>query len=112
MLVSLKENSAFRRLYQRGKSAGSRYLVVYCRPNRLGYNRLGLTVSTKLGHAVVRNRVRRRLREIYRLNEATLKQGFDLVVVARSMCIDAPFDALSSSFLSSMDKLDLVRNKV
>ena len=112
MLVSLKENSAFRRLYQRGKSAGNRYLVVYYRPNRLGYNRLGLTVSTKLGHAVVRNRVRRRLREIYRLNEAALKQGFDLVVVARSVSVEAPFSALSSAFLSLADKLGLKRNDV
>ena len=66
MLVSLKENAAFRRLYHRGKTTGSRYLVIYCSKNRLGVNRFGMTVSTKLGHAVVRNRMRRRLREIYR----------------------------------------------
>ena len=112
MLVSLKENAAFRRLYQRGKSVGNRYLVLYCRPNRLGHNRLGLTVSTKLGHAVVRNRIRRRLREVYRLNESDLKQGFDLVLVARSACVETSFSALSASFVSLTEKLDLRRGEL
>lgn len=107
MPVSLKENAAFRRLYQRGKSAGNRYMVIYFRPNRLGFNRLGLTVSTKLGHAVVRNRIRRRLREIYRASEPHLKQGFDLVIVARSAMVDAPFSALNAAFLSLTDRLGL-----
>ena len=63
---TLKKNSDFRRLYSKGQSAVNSYVVVYCRRNREKVNRLGYTVSTKLGHAVVRNRVRRRLREIYR----------------------------------------------
>ena len=112
MLVSLKENAAFRRLYQRGKSVGNRYIVIYCRPNRLGHNRLGLTVSTKLGHAVVRNRIRRRLREIYRQNEQSLKQGFDLVVVARTACVEASFSSLSSAFALLADKLELREPKL
>jgi ribonuclease P protein component len=62
--VSLKENHIFRRLYQKGKSAVTPFMVVYCRPNRLGHNRLGITTSTKLGKAVVRNRCRRRIREL------------------------------------------------
>ncbi len=109
MLVSLKENTAFRRLYQRGKSAASHCLVAYCRPNRLGYNRLGLTVSTKLGHAVVRNRIRRRLREIYRLNEASLKQGYDVVLVARHACPEASFQTLNASFRTAMSRLNLLK---
>lgn len=110
MLVSLKENSAFRRLYHRGKSAGNRYLVIYCRKNHLGINRFGLTVSTKLGHAVVRNRMRRRLREICRLNEASLHRGFDIVIVARSAAVEAPFALLTDSYLSLMDKLSIRRS--
>ena len=76
---SLKENSVFRRLYAKGKSAASSYLVVYCRKNGRQENRIGITVSKKLGHAVVRNRVRRRFREIYRLHEAEFGIGWDLV---------------------------------
>ena len=80
---TLKKNSDFRRLYAKGKSAVTPYLVVYTRPNRLGENRLGYTVSVKLGHAVVRNRVRRRLREIYRLNLNGMEPGYDVILVAR-----------------------------
>ena len=63
--TTIKENYEFRRMYAKGKSGVSSCLVVYYRKNRLGHNRLGVTVSTKLGHAVVRNRVRRRIREIF-----------------------------------------------
>ena len=105
--VSLKENSVFRRLYYKGASAGNRYLVVYCRRNGLKCNRLGLTVSTKLGKAVVRNRMRRRLREVYRLHEATLHAGFDIVVVARSAAVEADFSKLQAAFAHAADKLGL-----
>ena len=64
---SLKFNHVFRRLYNKGDSCANRYLVVYCRKNGTKRNRIGLTVGAKLGHAVERNRLRRRLREIYRL---------------------------------------------
>ena len=67
--VTLKENHEFRRMYKKGASAVGGGMVLYCRKNRLGHNRLGLTASVKLGHAVVRNRARRRLREVYRLNK-------------------------------------------
>ena len=81
--IALKENHEFRRLYHRGTSSAGRHLVLYCRKNRLGHNRLGLVSSTKLGHAVVRNRCRRRLREVYRLHTPELKQGYDIILVAR-----------------------------
>ena len=73
--VSLKGNASFRRLYHRGTSMANRLLVVYCCRNRTQKNRVGLTVSAKLGHAVVRNRLRRRLREIYRLHESRFRTG-------------------------------------
>ena len=76
---SLKQNHLFRCLYRRGDSAASRYLVLYCRRNGQPGNRVGLTVSAKLGHAVRRNRLRRRLREIYRLMH-------DIVSVCHETC--------------------------
>ena len=87
--VTLKENYEFRRLYQKGKSAVGGGMVLYCRKNRLDHNRLGLTASTKLGHAVVRNRARRRLREVYRLHNPELKQGYDIILVARTRTVKA-----------------------
>ena len=104
---SLKQNSQFRRLYRQGRSAADRHLALYCRRNRLGVNRLGYTVSGKLGGAVVRNRVRRRLRECYRINEATFTPGWDIVVVARHQAVGAKFSELERSFLLLADKLGL-----
>lgn len=106
---TLKKNSDFRRLYAKGKSAVNPYMVLYCRRNSLGVNRLGYTVSTKLGHAVVRNRVRRRLREIYRLNSPAMKTGYDIVVVARSRCVNARYAKMDAAFLDACGTLGLLR---
>ena len=109
--VTLKENYEFRRMYQRGKSAVSGAMVVYCRKNRLGHNRLGLTASTKLGHAVVHNRCRRRLREVYRLNNHALRQGYDIILVARGRTAKAPWKELNDTFMKLCRKLDLLEDK-
>ncbi len=106
---TLKKNSDFRRLYARGRSASTSCVVLYCRPNRRDENRVGYTVSTKLGHAVVRNRVRRRLREIVRLNDPALKQGWDIVVVARSRCVKAPYRKIESCYLDACGTLGLLK---
>ena len=104
---TLKKNSDFRRLYAKGRSAVTPYLILYVRPNRLGENRVGYTVSAKLGHAVVRNRVRRRLREIYRLNAPSLRSGFDLVVVARGRAVGCAYRKLEAAFLRACDSVGL-----
>lgn len=109
--VTLKENYEFRRMYQRGKSAVSGSMVVYCRKNKLGHNRLGLTASTKLGHAVVRNRCRRRMREVYRLNSPALRQGYDLILVARGRTANASWKELNDTFMKLCRKLDLLEDK-
>lgn len=106
---SLKLNHIFRRLYSKGKSAANGLLVMYCRPNGSQENRIGLTVSAKLGHAVVRNKVRRRLREIYRLNEQKFLPGYDLVVVARSRAVTAPYGKLESAYLHLARKLEVLK---
>ena len=109
--VTLKENHEFRRLYRKGASAVGGGMVVYCKKNRLGRNRLGLTASTKLGKAVVRNRARRRLREVYRLNTPAMKQGYDVILVARSRTVTASWGELNSTFLRLCGKLDLLREE-
>ncbi len=109
--VSLKLNRDFRRLYQKGTSAVNPFLAVYCRKNRLEHNRLGLTVGTKVGHAVVRNRVRRRLRESYRLHEDRFRQGYDIVVVARARAAGARYTQLETALLRLARRLDLLREE-
>lgn len=107
---SLKYSHVFRRLYHKGTSSANRYLAVYCRKNGTAENRVGLTVSVKLGHAVQRNAVRRRLREIYRLHEAQFRRGCDIVVVARLRAMDAPYHELEKAYLSLAQKLSLLRD--
>lgn len=107
---ALKLNHIFRRLYATSGHANG-YLVLYARPNRSATNRVGITVSKKLGHAVVRNRVRRRLREIYRLNEERFAPGWDIVVVARSRCVDADFQKLTRAYLSLAQKAGITNSQ-
>ena len=105
---SLKLNHIFKRLYHTN-GFGNGFLVLYARKNKTGTNRVGITVSKKLGHAVVRNRVRRRLREVYRLHESRFQPGWDIVVVARSRCIDADFKKLTHAYLSLAQKAGILK---
>ncbi len=109
--VSLKQNHVFRRLYTKGKNQVTPHLALYARKNGGQTSRLGITVSTKLGHAVVRNRVRRRLREIYRIHEDLFLPGYDIVAVARVRAVYARFDELEHSFLKAARGLELLRQE-
>lgn len=106
--VSIKLNRDFRLIYKRGKSAVSPLIAIYARKNKLGVSRLGLTVSTKVGKAVVRNRVRRRLREAYRINEKRFNIGNDIVIVARVRASEASFRQIEKSLLKVSESLGLL----
>lgn len=105
---TLKENYEFRRLYHRGKSAATPFLVVYALKNKRGRNRLGLTVSQKLGGAVQRNRCKRLLREAWRLHETEWKTGYDFVLVARGRLLDADCAKTERMLLRAMQQLGLI----
>jgi len=109
--VPLKQNHIFRRLYAKGESAVGRFVVVYAKRNGTNQNRLGITTGVKLGRAVDRNRARRRIRETYRLNESRLKQGYDLVIVARTAAIEGEFSEMQQSFLHQCKKLRLLQEE-
>jgi len=106
--TSLNKNHEFKRLYTKGKNAASKYVVIYSRRNNRPENRLGVTVSTKVGGAVQRNRVRRRLKEIYRLNEKDLSAGHDIVIVARVRSRFAGYGELEASVLNLLKKLGIM----
>ncbi len=106
---SLKLNHIFQRLYHT-KGVADGYLVLYARKNRTGGNRVGITVGKKLGKAHIRNRTRRRIREVYRLNEEAFLPGWDIVVVARSKAVDAEFSRLTKSYLSLAKKAGVLRD--
>ncbi|OQB13257.1 MAG: Ribonuclease P protein component [Firmicutes bacterium ADurb.Bin193] len=90
--VSLNQNTLFKRLYYRGKVEHSPILIMHSMPNGLGYNRFGITVSKKIGKAVKRNKVRRRIYEAFRLYEPSIKKGLDIVIVAKASALEADFE--------------------
>ena len=106
--TSLKLNHIFRRLY-RTSGVADGLLVLYVRKNRTDGNRVGVTVSKKLGKAHVRNRTRRRIREVYRLNEEKFQPGWDIVVVARTKAVEAPFEKLTASYLTLAKKAGILK---
>ena len=106
--VTIKENYEFRRLYSKGSCAVTPSVVVYCRKNGRDHNRLGVTVSTKIGHAVVRNRARRRLRELFRLSQEQMLQGYDVLLVARGKTARIPHHYLQRDYDSAVKKLGLI----
>lgn len=108
---SLKNNYDFRRLYAKGKSKADPLLAVYCRFNSRRYNRLGLTTGAKLGNAVLRNRLRRRIREAYRLNEDKLRTGCDIVVVGRMRAVKADYRAIEHSLIHLFRSLGLIKHE-
>ncbi|MDO4479295.1 MAG: ribonuclease P protein component [Lachnospiraceae bacterium] len=105
--VGLKKNSDFSRVYKTGRSKSDKYLVLYARENGLPVNRLGVVVSKKVGNSVVRHRLKRLVKENYRLAETSYKTGYDLVVVLRRGAADADFHRIghSLSFLTHLQKL-------
>ena len=100
---SLRNNREFQMVYNEGNSKANRYLVLYYRKNDLKYNRLGISVSKKVGNSVVRHRTTRLIRESYRLNQDNLKTGYDMVVIARQTAKGKDCHTIESAFLHLVD---------
>ncbi|MDK2856111.1 MAG: ribonuclease protein component [Bacillota bacterium] len=101
---TLTENAEFQELYRRGRSYVGRFLVVYALERGGARTRVGFTVGKKVGSAVARNRVRRRLREAYRLLYPGIAEGYDLVIVGRTRARDVRFGALVEELKSLLRK--------
>ncbi len=109
--ITVKENYEFRRIYRKGKSVVAPSMVLYCQKNRHGRTRLGVTVSTKLGKAVVRNRVRRRFREIWRLNKKDMEPGWDIILVARVRAVDTSYQKLEKTYRRLLCEAGLLKEE-
>lgn len=91
---TLRKNKEFGFVFRRGKKQVGRLMVIYAVKNRLGRNRYGIIASKKVGNAVKRNRARRRLKDFIRKTEANLKNGFDIVLIARASINEASFQVI------------------
>lgn len=96
---SLKKNADFRKVYSSGNSKANRYLVMYIKENGMQKNRIGISVSKKVGNSIVRHHLTRLIRESYRLNEEMFLRGYDMVIVARISAKDKNFHDIESALL-------------
>ena len=107
--VTLRKNMDFRDIYRKGKSFANKFLVIYVRKNRLGQNRIGFSVSKKVGNSVVRNRVRRLMKESYRLNCSTVKSGYDIIFISRVAAKDADYKAVEKSMKNLFKRASILK---
>ena len=105
---SLKSNQDFGNVYKSGKSYANKYLVIYTLKNNSDRNRLGISVSKKVGNSVVRHRVKRLIKESYRLNEGRFLQGYDLVYIARVSSNDKSYREIEKSLLHVSRKMKIL----
>lgn len=96
---SLKKNRDFQLVYKERKSRANRYLVMYVKENGLETNRIGVSVSKKIGNSIVRHRITRLIRESYRLQEDMFNSGLDMVVIARVSAKDCSMKDIESALL-------------
>ena len=99
---SLKSNEDFREIYRTGKSYANKYLIMYVKKNDTGNNRIGISVSKKVGNSVVRHRITRLIRESYRLSEDSFLSGLDIVVVARVGAKGKDYSEIESALVHLM----------
>ncbi|HHT97593.1 MAG TPA: ribonuclease P protein component [Clostridiales bacterium] len=97
--ISIKKNKEFKIIYGNGKSYANKYLIMYVKKNEHLYNRIGISVSKKVGNSVVRHRVTRLIRESYRLSEEMFKNSLDIVIVARVNAKDKSYKEINSALL-------------
>jgi ribonuclease P protein component len=96
----LRKNKSFQAVYKGGKSVSNRFLVLYMLPNQSSGNKVGFAAGKRLGNAVVRNRVKRMMREAFRLNRSSLPNGYDFILVGRKPVVGVKAQEVTSAFLN------------
>jgi len=105
---SLRKNFQFRYVYNKGKSIANKHLVMYVVKNGKPFNQLGISVSKKVGKSIVRSRVKRLIRESYRLMEEEVKKGYGIVVIARVLNSEASYQEINDSLRHLLRKQGLL----
>ncbi len=103
--TTLTGKTQFKLVYEKGRSWAAREIVIKSLPNGLDHTRYGLTISRRVGKAVVRNKIKRRLREI--LRQMNLPPGWDIIIIARNPAANADFTTLGKSVGNLLDRAGL-----
>ena len=99
LFVHIRSNKDFQRVYKNGRSLANRYLVMYVMNNNSDENRIGISVSKKVGNSVIRHRVTRLIRESFRLNKDLFETGYDIVIIARVSAKGKSFNDICSALI-------------
>ncbi|MBS4534948.1 ribonuclease P protein component [Clostridium sp. D2Q-14] len=106
-ILKLRNNRDFSKVYDKGKSIANKYLVMFYIENELDYNRVGFSTTKKLGNAVIRNRVKRLIKESYRLNNDKLINGYDIIFLARVRANNASYKEIEKSIINLLKRSKL-----
>ncbi len=107
--VPLKKNADFKKIYAKGSSAASKYVIFFWLKNRHDINRVGFIASKKVGKSVVRNRARRLMKEAFRAYEEHIESGYDFILIARQTIKDATYHDVKKSIAYLLKKSKLIK---
>lgn len=107
----IRKNVEFKKVYKHGKNYWNRNLILYVKKNDKKVTRVGYTITKKIGNAVTRNRLRRMMKEIYRLNFHNIKEGYDLVFIAKKKLVGISYKELESSMIHIMSLAKLLKRR-
>lgn len=98
-VCSLKKNQEFKKVYEQSCSCVNKHLIGYFLKNQTAENRIGISVSKKVGNSVIRHRLKRLIKEAYRLNQQKIKAGYDIVIVARAAARGKSYQEIEATLL-------------
>lgn len=107
----VRKNMEFKDIYKVGKNYWNRNLILYVKKNDLDVTRVGYTITKKIGNAVSRNKLRRKMKEIYRLNFHNVKEGYDLIFIAKKNIKDISYRELEGSMIHIMSLAKILKKR-
>ncbi len=111
-LISIKKGKDFSAIYKRGKSKANPLLVMYILTNYKGYNRIGISISVKVGKSVLRNRIKRLIKEVYRKNLKRMEKGYDIILIVRPRAKDAKYNDIERWMLDLLTRHKLIEKEM
>ena len=108
----LRSNMEFQKVYKNGKNYWNRNLILFVKKNGLAYTRVGYSITKKIGNSVVRNKIRRQLKEVYRLNFYRIEEGYDLIFIPKKNIVDISFKEIESAMIHIMSISKVIKKKV
>lgn len=109
-MYRLRNSREFKKIYSGGKNYWNRNLILYVKKNHMENSRVGYSITKKIGNSVVRNKIRRRMKEIYRLNFDNIKDGYDLIFIPKKNIVDISYREMESAMIHILKLSKVYKN--